>query len=510
MKNSSKKNKYNFKNFDKNFLILRKTFINKYNQLKNKVKNNKRFIAFKNNINSRYLTTKEFAVISYKFINFKIIPIILNYVENVNNKILNEEGKEFWSVLSSSKKWSSRIIWTLVGVTSFGVVYASFAYIDETIQIVGKLEPKGKTIDVKVPLGGVIKDILVEEGELVKRNQVLLKLDTTAVRANLKALNNIKSQINADIVLSKIQIGDQKEVDKLSKNQKIKLTSLNKEYLSRINASKNSLNQIKFQRESLLETVKSQEEVLEIRENILKDLEDLIDIGGLSKIQFLKEKQELIQLRGRLASLKADLNKLNAALAEAENRLENTIAATTIDFTTRIEENVKQLAQIEKQISEAKVTLNYQQIKSPVEGLVFDLKAETPGYVVNSDRPILKVVPLDDLVGRLFISNSDIAFIEENQKVKIRVDAYPYNEFGELKGKILSIGSDVLEPDDSYNYYRFPVTVELDQPYLLSKGKELPLITGMSLTANVILRKRPIISIFTEKLFPFWDSLEQM
>ena len=453
---------------------------------------------------------KEKYAVTYKYIKFKFIPYLNKIANNVNNKLVNEEGSEFWTVLSTSQKWSSRIIWTLVGVSTFGIIYASFAYIDESIQIVGKLEPKGKTIDVKVPLGGVIKEILVEEGELVSKEQIILKLDTTAVKANLKALNNIKSQINADILLSKIQLGDPEEINKLSDNQKIKLSSLNNEYLSRINASKNSVDQIKFQKESLLETIKSQEEVLKIREDILIDLESLIDIGGLSKIQFLKEKQELIQLRGRIASAKAELNKTNSALSESENRLQNTIAATQLDFTTKIEENFKQLEQIEKQISEAKLTLSYQNIKSPVEGIVFDLKAETPGYVVNSNLPILKVVPLGDLVGRLFISNSDIAFIKESQRVKIRVDAYPYNEFGELEGEILSIGSDVLEPDENFNFYRFPVTVKLDQPFLLSKGRELPLVTGMSLTANVVLRKRPLIYIFTEKIFPFWDSLEQI
>ena len=80
--------------------------------------------------------------------------------------------------------------------------------------------------------------------------------------------------------------------------------------------------------------------------------------------------------------------------------------------------------QIEKQISEAQLTLDYQLIKSPVDGLVFDLQAEAPGYVVNTNLPILKIVPVDDLVARIFVSNKDIAFIKPKQSVKIRVDAY--------------------------------------------------------------------------------------
>ncbi len=327
MNNTLKNLRINKKNLEKRLLVVSKNLKKRLYFIKTKIKKDKNFLLVTELIKNSSSKTKQYFILSYKFINYKIIPKLFDYTEKLNNKIINEEGREFWTVLSSSRKWSSRIIWTLVGVSSFGVIYSSFAYIDESIQIIGKLEPKGKTIDVKVPIGGVIKDILVEEGELVKKNQVLLKLDTTAVRANLKALNNIKSQINADILLSKIQLGDPKEINKLSNNQKIKLSSLNTEYLTRINASKNSVDQIKFQKDALIATIEAQEEILNIREDIIVDLENLIDIGGLSKIQFLKEKQELIQLRGRLASSKAELSKIKAALAESENRLDNTIAA---------------------------------------------------------------------------------------------------------------------------------------------------------------------------------------
>ena len=122
----------------------------------------------------------------------------------------------------------------------------------------------------------------------------------------------------------------------------------------------------------------------------------------------------------------------------------------------------------------------------------------------------MKIVPIDDLVARVFVSNRDIAFLKKDKSVKVRIDAYPYNEFGELSGKIKSIGSDVLEPDNTYNFYRFPVTIRLDEPYLLHKKKQLPLKAGMSLSANIVLRQRPVISLFTERLLPFWNGLEQL
>ena len=447
----------------------------------------------------------------YFYINHNLLPKLNKKVEGAVNFLTIEQGEETWSNLDSSRKWNKVIIWTFVSFASFGFVWSVVARVDETVQSTGKLEPIGTTIDVKVPIGGVIEKILVSEGELVKKDQTLLKLDTTAASSKLEALKRVKSQINADIVLSKIQLGGEEDIGSLTSNQKIKLNSLNNEYNSRINASANAVKQIEFQKISILENLKSQEEVLKIREEILQNLKEVTEIGGLSKIKYLKEQQEVIQLRGRVESTKSELEKISATLEEAKNKLKNTIAASKIDFSSKIEENVKQVAQIDNQISDTKLTLKYQEITSPLDGLVFDLQPAAPGYVVGgNDKPILKIVPIDDLVARVFVSNRDIAFLKKGQLVNIRVDAYPYNEFGEINGKIESIGSDVLEPNEEYNFYRFPVTIEMDEPFLLHKNKELPLITGMSVSVNIVLRQRPVISLFTERILPFWDGLEQL
>ena len=447
----------------------------------------------------------------YFYLNHDLLPKLNKRVEGAVNFLTVEQGEETWSNLDSSRKWNKIIIWTFVSFATFGVVWSVIARVDETVQSIGKLEPKGTTIDVKVPIGGVIEKILVKEGELVDKNQILLKLDTTAASSKLQALQRVRSQINADIVLSKIQLGEKKDVNFLTSNQKIKLNSLNNEYDSRISASANAVKQIEFQKESIRETLKSQQTVLSIREEILENLKEVTDIGGLSKIKYLKEQQEVIQLRGRVESTKSELEKISATLDEAKNKLTNTIAASKIDFSSKIEENVKQVAQIENQINETKLTLKYQEIVSPLDGIVFDLQPAAPGYVVgNNEKPILKIVPIDDLVARIFVSNKDIAFLKKGQTVKIRVDAYPYNEFGEIEGQIDSIGSDVLEPDEQFNFYRFPVTVKMDEPYILHKNKKLPLITGMSLSVNIVLRQRPVISLFTERILPFWSGLEQL
>ncbi len=503
------KNKQNLKDIfsNVNFLNFRKLtskefFIDGKNKFKQSI-----YTIYDSKIKT--LPEKEFFIRGRKRF-YRISSAYQKYVEKLVNNLVKEEGSEIWSGLSQSQKWSGILIWTFVGVTSFGVVWSFFTRIDDTIQVTGKLEPKGTTIEVKVPLGGVIKKILVTEGEVVKDSQILLELDTRAAKSKLKALETVKSQIMADILLSKIQLGDDIDTNKLTENQKIKLNSLKSEFTSRIDAANNAVDQATYRRSSNLEQIKTLTEVLKIREEVLQNLEELVEIGGLSKVKYLKEQQEVIQLRGRLENSINDLKASDSILKEAKNKLSNTIAATKIDSATKIEENEKQLAQIQNQINEALLTLSYQEITSPLNGLVFDLQPAAPGYVVNTELPILKIVPIDDLVARVFVSNRDIAFLKKDQLVKIRVDAYPYNEFGEIEAKIESIGSDVLEPDRNYNFYRFPVTIKLNEPYITHQNRKLPLITGMSLSANIVLRQRPVLSLFTERILPFWSGLEQL
>lgn len=476
----------------------------------NSLKTSIEFLLTNKYIQNKKQVTKEKSKKFLRWFNEEFSPKSQNYAEKIIKKLTFGDGNDNWNALKPSNKWSRITIWTLVYFAGFGIVWATFARVDETVQSTGRLEPIGTTIDVKVPLGGVIEKILVKEGEVVNEKQILLNLDTTAVVSKLKALRAVKSQIEADILLSRIQLGEDINSEGLSQNQKFRLDSLKKEYQSRIDSSRNAIKKSEFSKQSAQDNVEAIKQVLIVREEILNNLKPLKEIGGISQVKFLKEEVEVIQLRGKLDTAKSELDRAEETLLESINRLENTIAASQIDFSTKIEENSKQLAQLENQISESLLTLSYQEIKSPVYGYVFDLQPAAPGYVVNSNLPILKIVPADDLVARVFISNRDIAFIKKGQTVKVRVDAYPYNEFGEISGKIESIGSDVLEPDEKYDFFRFPVTIQLDQSYILNKEKQLPLMSGMSLSVNIVLRSRPVISIFTEQVLPFWDKLEQL
>ena len=173
-------------------------------------------------------------------------------------------------------------------------------------------------------------------------------------------------------------------------------------------------------------------------------------------------------------------------------------------------DNEKRLDELNGQIARARVTLQYQEIKAPVSGTVFDLNA-SPGYVTppNQTEPLLKIVPDDHLVAEVDVTNKDIGFVREGQKVDVRIDSFPYSEFGDIKGTVASIGSDALPPDQTHQFYRFPVRVKLESQMLKTQQQDIPLQSGMSVTANIKVReKRTVLSLFTELFTRKLESLE--
>ncbi|HEY9845396.1 MAG TPA: HlyD family efflux transporter periplasmic adaptor subunit, partial [Candidatus Caenarcaniphilales bacterium] len=133
--------------------------------------------------------------------------------------------------------------------------------------------------------------------------------------------------------------------------------------------------------------------------------------------------------------------------------------------------------------------------------------AHTPGFVTNSSEPILKIVPRDNLVAKVFITNQNIGFVKEGMAAEVRIDSFPFSQFGDIQGRLVSIGSDALPPDQIRPFYSFPAKIQLERQTILVNRRAVPLQSGMSLSANIKLRKRTVISIFTDLLSQKIESL---
>jgi hemolysin D len=467
-------------------------------------------------------------------------------------------------VLRQSPKWTQAILWTLVGSVTFGLIWASVAKIEESIPAQGKLEPQGAVKEVRAPANGVLKEILVKDGERVQAGQVILRIDSTAAKAQLESLQKLRKNLqeenqfyrsvltgdrapissaiaaiptdvlalarNRDALISEAQLYRMQVTGggaDLSGDQQDRLRANQAELNSRSQAADASITQTVEQLNQTQTKRAGRQESLILSTKILKDIKTVADEGGISKIQYLKQQEEVNNTQSEIRQLEQEEMRLKAAISEGRSRLTNTfdttrkeltvqigdntkrIAEIDSQFTKALVDNSKRLAEVEGQISQAEVALQYQELRAPVSGTVFELKAGL-GYVANTNtsESVLKIVPDDQLVAKVYITNQDIGFVKENMPVDVRIDSFPFSEFGDVKGKLIWIGSDALPPDQANPTYRFPAKVQMEKQSLNVNGREIRLQSGMSLTANIKIRDRTIISLFTDFFVKNTESLK--
>lgn len=457
-------------------------------------------------------------------------------------------------ILQQSPARSRAIVWAIMGFTTLTVIGACVFKIEEAVPATGKLEPTGAVKEIQVPTGGVVQAIYVKDGQRVKKGARLVTMDSVTSKAQVESLEKIKAKIlrenqfyrqilggvttepgqvvgqvlSPDLVnltLSRSALASENQLYQaqvqgrgaaaLDVGQKMRLQARQDEESSRLETARLEVEQLKQQLAQNDVQLANSRELLATNEGILRDLESLAKEGGISKIQYLKQQQDVGTRRAEVQKLIQEKDRLHLAIVQAGEKLQNTAALSQEDVLSKMTNNSKQIAaidselskallenqkkldEIESQLSQAKQTLKYQEITSPVDGTVFELKA-TPGYVASNTAPILKIVPEDTLVAEIYITNKDIGFVREGMDVDVRIDSFPFQQYGDIKGKLIWVGSDALPPDQIYQFYRFPAKVELDRQTLKISGREVALQSGMAVNTNIKLRNRTIMSIFTD------------
>jgi hemolysin D len=485
-----------------------------------------------------------------------------------DNKMIRAEAFDQPIILQQPNVWSRFIAMGIVGVTVAVVAWASLAKIDEAVPATGQLEPQGAVQPIQAPINGaVVQEIFVKDGQTVKQGDLLIRFDPTAGASELRAAEQIRdslkrqnqfyrsqlagatinpteiqglnlppevlalTQNRAALIeenrLYQVQLGGGSTAN-LSPDQRVRVQAGLAESDTRAAAAQLEVSQFQQQLSQTQAQLASARSSLAIDEKIYSDLKPLLDDGGISRVQVVRQEQAVIESQAEVNRLAQEELRIQYQISQAQQRFANTVATSGKDLLDRIADNNKQIANIdsqlnktildnenqiaetEKRLSDAQLTLRYQELRAPTDGVVFDLQAKGQGYVANSNEPILKIVPGTGLVANVYITNQDIGFVSEGMPADVRIDTFPFSEFGDVKGTIVNIGSDALPPDQEYRFPRFPARIELDRQALSVRGSEIPLQSGMSVSANIITRKRTVLSIFLDQFTRKTDSLKNV
>jgi hemolysin D len=483
-----------------------------------------------------------------------------------NSALVRTEAFDQPVILQQPTIWSRAILWGIVGFASAAIIWASVARIEEAVPATGQLQPLAQVQPIQAPVNGVVQEILVEDGQRVKKGDLLIRFDPTTAEAERESLEQIRTSLqrqnqfyrsqlsgstaptaaeaqqldlppeivsltaNRAALISEIQLYQAQmngtAATGLSAEQADRIETGLNESRSREAAAELEVSQLQEQLNQVLTQLATARQTLTINEQVLGDLKPLLEEGGIQRLQVTRQEQQVLESRSEVERLQQEEQRLVYAIDQAGQKLDNTRSTTRNDLLNKIAENQQEVAAIDSQLnqrvldnetqiaeitsklSQTEQTLKYQELRAPVDGVVFDLQAKGPGFVSSTNEPILKVVPNNGLQAEVFITNKDIGFVEVGMPVDIRVDTFPFSEFGDIEGKIVNIGSDALPPNEVHQFYRFPVTIEMTGQTIRANGRDIPLQAGMSVTANIITRDRTIMSIFTDQFTRQVDNLK--
>ncbi len=236
--------------------------------------------------------------------------------------------------------------------------------------------------------------------------------------------------------------------------------------------------------------------------------------SGQNLIKFdtkvLEEKK--FGLNSKLKSLNNSLT-INRDILDRYKKLFEEGAITRVELLNQmdlVQQIESEISQQDSKINEINIQLTQSNLFSPVDGKIFNLIPYSPGYTSDNGETLLEVVPFGKLEAKVFLSNTDIGFVKIDMPAEIRVDAFPFTQFGSISGILKSIGDEVLPPDQINPQPRYPVYVRLNKQYLEQNNKKLNLRSGNSVSVNFIVREKPVISLLSDSLEKAIDSLRSI
>mgnify|MGYP000182070607 CR=1 FL=1 len=407
------------------------------------------------------------------------------------------------------------------------VVWAWLGQIEEVGHATGQLVPRGEVYKIHPVELGKVASVDVKEGERVKAGQVLVKLDTQLAASEVLRLEQIlvgykTESSQKQILLEKSRLEAQTRgaialADRQAQTVAIAQAS------AKAQGQKSAIAQVRAKMvatNSLLTQLQSDAQTHQERLNRLKPL---LSQGAISQEnifqadQTLRDRQRSItQSQGELQQAAAETEHSQAdfssALAESQrlqaelNRKQAEGQMAQLETQQRIQQLEVEFTQIKAKITETKNLLNSAQEKlkqrslyAPIDGVVSSLNVRNPGEVMQPGQTIAEIAPEDaPLVLLAKLPNREAGFIKTGMAVKVKLDAYPYQDYGIVEGKVASISPDTKLDERLGIVYR--VEVVLSRNHINANRQILQLKTGATGTADIIIRRRRIVDVLLEPI----------
>ena len=395
------------------------------------------------------------------------------------------------------------------------VLWSSFSFVDKTVSARGKFTNTAPNIEIQSTGSSIIEELNLERGQFINKGETVAKLDGTVVNANLKITRDKIFAVKNKILRLELQKKSilNKSLNKDSSGQLdlINEEILNKhfdEFMIKMKTFSSDLLLLETEIVSMSADKELIRDQLDIKIKIEEGKKKLFEKNVGSLMDTLSSTDQRISVKRQLLSTTGSIEKLKSQKTSIVDQRSSYLTGELVGIAQELSSFNDQLLQLNEELIKNELERSNLFVKSPVEGVVLNLPTVTIGSLINKGDPIVTLVRTGlPLVLEIDVDPKDASDLYNGNPVSVKIDALPFQQFGDLAGTLIFISDDTVQESlqgESGAFYRGRVNVEDSE--LMGLPEEFDLTPGMLATADLKVGKRRLITYFTNPILKSLSS----
>ncbi|EPJ44555.1 MAG: type I secretion membrane fusion protein, HlyD [Osedax symbiont Rs1] len=420
---------------------------------------------------------------------------------NLDKKDLRYMSSVSEAMLEQAPTGAKLLLWTVGVFVILAIIWANLAELDELSRGEGEIVPSQQLQIIQNLEGGIVAEILIREGDLVEKGQILMRIDDTRFSSSFK--ENKVRELELIAKAARLEAESKGADFIVPKDFPYEFNSLVMQEKQLFEARKRELeaniavfsDQMRQKQQELVQA-KSKRSQLSSSYSLLRQERDmtkpLVDDGVVSAVEYLRLKRQIVDLLGELNNIRLSLPRILASLDETRGMLEEAKLKFQSYARSELNETLSEKARLQEALTGMQDKLSRTEIVSPVKGTIKELKFNTVNGVVQPGDEILNIVPWEDtLLVEAKLRPSDIAKVLKGQVAVIKVSAYDFGIYGGVDAIVSTVSPSTVLNEKGEPFYIVRLTTA--QPYIEKNGKKLPLIAGMTVSVDIMTGKKTVM-----------------
>lgn len=407
----------------------------------------------------------------------------------------------------------SALMGALVALVAVFITWSAFAHITEFTAGHGRVIPASKIQVVQNLEGGIVREILAREGAMVREGEVLVRIDPTIADASLGEAREKIFGLKVLIARLEAEVGGmpltfpQAVLDvraDLANHQRDHFEARARELQAALAAFELQEAQRSQEIVEIRGKIATSRRSLELAREELAMIRNLEKDRAASRAELITSETKVNEIEGALSAAELALPRLEAAVAEIRNRRQEKLSNFRGDALQRLTSARVELSAAEEASRSSADKVTRTTVRAPATGIVKTVSVTTPGQVIQPGHNLMEIVPLNDtLLVEAQVRPQDVGFLHPGQTAKVKITAYDSAIFGSLPARVEQIGADSITTEKGETYYLIRVRTETSQ--LEYRGQSLPIIPGMVADVDVITGSKTVLTYLTKPFIRLRD-----